>query len=1451
MKKKYALPAGILAVLIIIYMAVINLFLPPYLEKAIPLVEKMAAEYLNGQLQIKELSVSGALELKAKQLVLLDAKKQKVAELPELVISVNPLAALWGNSPVKAVSTIELIQPTVYLEMAADETWNLETILKPSETTNDDFQGLVQIKNGLLKVTTADGQWDVGIKGTVDGAADPIFALDLTLAHGEENLLVKGNLAKDGKGVLTLKTEQFSIKDFAKLAERYGQLTKASGAVHKLNLRWENTGTEIKMAGNGYLEELAGTYTYDDIPLALLLNGEVGFHDKAVVAKAVQVQINGEKLELNGELDFADDQNFAAKDFSVALKNLALQNISSQLEAAGVIRGEVTFNGTPKDWAVDGLLQADTLELAGRTFRKVRLPLEMQDKTVIVPAAEARVGEGEIALRAEYNPQTQAFRGLVTTKTVDLEDLLQVGEGSLVTTGEVAVEGQIAEGKVEGTLTANLADVAWQGLELTNVTGTASFTEQAINISRLAGTCNTVGAFSLQGTVSPEKLDLKTELAQIPLAPVLTLANMSGTGAVSGTAKITGTMSNPQAEAQVNITDGEIADQKFLNAAGNLRWLDKKLSLEAVNILMVPVDDLKSGTQQLQGTIDFKGTEPLLDLRIKTNNVRVESLLKLAGITQNLTGNLDNEVTLSGPISQPNAQGHLRLFDGSYEGYLLQDIAGSYEYSGGQLALHKFVIDTLYTSVRVEGKMFADGQLDFAVVADNINLETFKKLETYAHLAGKLVFIGRVTGSLQAPAFDGALHSEKITVNGEVFNDLDFLLTSAGGKYNNFKGKFTQAAGGQYSANLVLDYGNAFLQGTIDAQGGDVHSLLAAAGLPLEVEGALDGKIAINAGGKGSGIQVGGKIDGAVIRGIKYQSADFDLFFNQGIWHLNKLEALEMGGGLMAAQGTVNVKNRQMALEIGANNASARLLTALMENPIEFNGKMNFVAQVAGTMENPTANASLEITQGNMAGTSFDTLYGMFNLKDDVYKIDQLFIQKDVYKVSAYGTLPQDLLRAAGDRRNPQSAMDIRVHLDNANLGILPTLTKWVQWSTGNTDGTVKIAGNLENPLFYGSVKIKNGSIKLKTVETLIEQFDLEVEFQGDRLELANMSAQIGKNGKFVAKGSYALQEATAEPYRLDILADKLDIKSTYFTGLVNGNFEVSQKKNRPHIQGKIRFDDVLLNIPSIPDFGEGNTNIGLDISLELGPKIHLYNKYFYDLWLTGGLTVTGSTRYTMVDGGFAVPRGSITYLRTPFKITKGKVSFPTPGSAMPNVNFEAVTRFGRYNILMNASGEASAMDFKLVSNPPLGQQELFRMLTLKSYNNGVNGSQEGITGEDMQGLVNVGLEMAVFGNVEEIFKRELKLNEFRIYSGPIRTSLGLDNLSNHDDAVIGDDRRQYNILVSKYLTDKFLLGYTTSFDGLEYSLFAQYDMSDRFNFSFSMDEKQKHWYGVEYRITF
>ena len=143
-------------------------------------------------------------------------------------------------------------------------------------------------------------------------------------------------------------------------------------------------------------------------------------------------------------------------------------------------------------------------------------------------------------------------------------------------------------------------------------------------------------------------------------------------------------------------------------------------------------------------------------------------------------------------------------------------------------------------------------------------------------------------------------------------------------------------------------------------------------------------------------------------------------------------------------------------------------------------------------------------------------------------------------------------------------------------------------------------------------------------------------------------------------------------------------------------------------------------------------------------------------------------------------------------------------------------------------------------------------MLTLKSYSDGGSGTGgNGLETQDLQALLDVGIEMTFLRDVETLFKEDLNLDQFRVYSGNTATGIGFEINAKNSSEFTKEEKEQYNVLASKYVTDNVLVGYATSLDGQYHDTFTQYELNKNITVNFAIDEEQKKWYGVEYHISF
>lgn len=1420
MNKLFRWLLGIMAIVGIVYYSIIKFVVPGYLAQVPPLVSNLAGDYITGSVDIARVEWNGALELSVFDVQVKDKQQQLIAVLPEVRLHISPWHALFNTN--KALDRVTLEKPVIYLTLNEKEHWNVQDFLKPSESDETPFYGLLAIKEGKIITETPYGKWDFALAGTVDGSGNPKFAVDAKLAHAADSLQLKGLIDMKAVGNLTVKSEHFALEAFAPLAQEFGKVKDFRGAVRNVNLLWTNSGKDVTMAGAVVLEQLTGTAIYEDWEIPVGIDGKVAFNDKAVKTDKLLLTVDGQTAQLTGDVDFKDQNNIQGR----------------------------------------GLLTAELLKIKNEEFHKLSVPFRIIDNKAQINTARAEFGGGKADFLAEYDLGSGALVAALDLEQVKTAPLSDRPEDSFAVDGSIALKGIIKDDKFEVNLAADTVRLGWRDLLLHKVdfdidldqagckiNNFSAFTETGAMLAR--GTVTSEGAFKLQGSVT-----------DFPLAPVLEALGQQGSGLVASQFDLSGTVDAVNFTGITQFKQVDLGGLTIEEAYGGMSMQDSIVSLRDYKVKMA------QGESVLNGSINLQSEDPAFDLEVETTGVRAEPFVKVFAPEVKLTGNINNKMLITGTLSMPDVSGKFLLTDGSAEGYLIDKIATDYSYQKNDLVISDCDIVALSTEAKLNGRMDAQQNLDFKVDIKDINLSTLPINDDTVDLDGYADAQGTLTGTLSKPFFHGDVSSKAIFINGEELTDIQCKLDSDGGIKNHLLGSFKQAPKGVLSAELDYDHEQRLLQGNIVAIYGNVRSILKMAKADYNVDGLAQGEIAINPHGPKSGIFVDVWVDDISINDLKYEEMKFKGHLQDKVWYFDDVKLMETKDitdkGIVAVGGKVNLADGKLELEAGAIDANPALVTAFMADPVAVTGDLNMFVQLQGTLKDPEGNGSVEVKNGSVAGIGFDDFTAMLSLADDNLKIEQAMLNKDIYKASAYGDVPLDLFRSKEQRRDPNAQMNVQLNLDNARLGILQVISPMVEWGVGETQGQVKLAGTLEEPLVYGAVKIPEGSLKFKHVQTVIENIHTDIEFEGNKVTLKDISAKLGK-GSFKGSGTYALRSNERDAYQLDLVADNAEIASDIFTGRINGSLTVTPQRfivrqeagstplpgkgphfsYRPLLKGTVRFDDVLVNMPTIPEFGEGESNIGLDVQINLGPKIHLYNKYLYDLWLAGGLHIQGSTLYTNIGGTISADRGSISYLRTQFKVRAASAAWPIPGSVLPTVNLEATAKFQRYDIGMHISGPLEEMDLQLNSSPPLTKDQIVRMLTLQREATG----SEGVDSDDLQNLMTAGLEMAVFGDVEQIFKEALGLDEFRVYSGKLRSGIEMDTRRSRE--FTPDERNQYNVLFSKYLTDNFMVGYTTSMDNEHHSVFGQYEISKHLNINYSLNEDHENWYGLEYRVTF
>jgi translocation and assembly module TamB len=1434
---KKRLPVFIFLMLVL-YLFLWKAVLPTGLDKVRPFVEQTAETYLNGELHIGKIEASPDLCFTVRDGLLRDKNGQEVARIPALSISVNPLNLLRGSGALGMVTTITVKEPVISLVMDGQDRWNVENLLKKTESGNEDFKGKVLISDGTANIMTPYGQWQLGVDGTVDLARNPVYGLNFFLRNGKSVLSVSGAITGEGKGHMTAASDEVQVTEFAALAAHYLPISGLAGTVKEISISWDNNDEGSQLSGHASPEGLSLTYTYGGKDYPVTADGRIGFDNLDLAADRLSVTVCGQPAVVTGGLDLSDTDRPEARNLKIRLSSFDPSALPLDLPVSGAISGTILLNGNQDQLTADGTLTADALEAAGYSLSRVSVPFGASGHTAEINRASADFGGGRAFLSASYDWQS---REVVVSAQADHVDLGTAVPrlGSLIADGTVYAAGSYQDGVLQMHSLSDELSLSWNGLTLQDIAFDAALQPEGITVTRLSAYTPQNGIVTGSGSVRNGALEGDFYVTDIPVQPFFRYLGQSGEGLLSAHVLLEGTTDNPQGSAAFSIRDGQYMGFIAQEAHGLAAWKDHVARF--VNVEINP----PKGRHHIDGTVNLTTSDPVLDLTLETTGVRMEPYSEALHSPLPVTGNLTNTVHLTGPLSNPKVSGHIRAYDGSVNKFLFDELSGDYTLQDGLLTLKNFQFHALTSTATFAGTIDRSGKMNIGIDAYHISLQRLPWLKDYVSLAGAVNFNGAVSGWISRPQFTGVLTSDSVIINGEEFTGLALSITSDNGKVNELEGSFQQKSGGDYFLTARFDFAQRLFQWKAEVERGNVRSLLKMGGIQADIDGYLSGTIVLNSEGRGTGMTIQGKVEDGKVSGVPFASADFDVFTKYGYWQIRKLEARESSGGFFAAKGEFDVRKRTLNLEAAANGITPKILTVAMDDPIEIGGSLNFAAQVKGSMDDPNGNFSLEVNSGSISGVRFDSLYGMATLRNGMFSLDQLLVQRDIYKLSAYGTVPLDLLRPRDKRKNPDARMNLEIRLDNANLDILPTMTKYVQWASGPLSGKVTVTGTLENYNLNGSVDLDGGTVKVRGMNNTFDNIKFHALFEGNQVNLKEFSTTVGDKGLITASGNYRLHGGD-KPYQMNLAIRNVVIDSNLLGGKINGDIAVTQKDAMPFVSGNVNLEDLYVGLTSVPDFGSGGSPIGMDLTIDLGEKIHLHTASFYDIWGNGKMHITGTTAYPVIDGAINLMKGTLNYLNTTFRLGRSIVTWPRPGTFVPLLDMKAMTHLGQYTIFAKAQGPLSLdeLQIKLSSDPPRDENTLKRFLTLKT-------DSTDMSNNDWMTLVDAGIQLSYLSDVEDAIKQALNLDELRVYSGSLQNGIGFSVDVNRANQVIGEDRRQYNWLISRSFGGKLRLGYTASFDGEDTSIFAEYNLLRKVNLSISMDEEQNKWYGIQYHTRF
>lgn len=1362
-------------------------------------------------------------------IVVYDNDGEVMLKTPRVDISFGLLSAV--SDPYSAVKEIAVKSPTAYLKVRDNGEVNLSDIQMESEGESA-FKSKILVENGNVYSKYKGTELKLeNVNAEVDIDGDDIN-YDGTLTNFDGNIEISGYHGKTDE--IRLKSENFDVKNYENIfnllhkKEILPEFIKImSGKLPTLSLNIEKEGEDISLRGKGEIKD--GTVSVYDTVIDNI-NGTVAFSDKKIIIDAA-ASANDQAANIAGTIDFSDTPTL---DLAAKSDSFDLNEVFAKIPLKGAISVNAKITGTFDNPVIAANIAQESGEINDIIIKNTVVKARMIGKKLYVDEGRTNIFDGELFANGELDTSDLSYILHAKGEKLRLEYASNFASGLGGLFGNAALDINVhGKGddlnalKIYGHIKGE--NLHYQNVDLDNIRGSFYGNGGDITIDYLsANLADKGGSIGLEGKIFPNSfVDLSLYAQAVKFEAIHNLVPaFVGEGRGDITAKVSGNIESPNFNCRISSVFGSLFNEKYDSLRTVLSGSPEKISIDEFIFL-------KDGKNHWQASGYFGvAGEKILNLDIITQDARLENIVNLFAKDAELTGNLKNTAHIGGTLDNPAVTGHARLNRGSVKGMLIQTLDIVYAFNNDILNIESADLTMPLLDASAKGTLNVKTEaMNFDIVASDIDMERIQHKFPYK-VSGHGTFNGKVSGTIKNPEAVAVANAKSLTFNGETIENINIAANFKNNALN-VQNIDADMGEGKISANAFADFKNNLVGIGASIENVEIASLFHIANSESkQIKGKLTAKALTNGPLKEPQTQITGVIKTGTLAGYPIKDVELSMKMNRRLFEVEKFKGFEGENGEI--NGSLVIKPKVgLSGNVTGKSIDFGLFTALAGLDAKVIGKADIESSFRGSFKNPAADITLTVTKGGIEGSTFDTLTGNLSLDTGNLLVKDLVVKKDIgekhYMASVKGRVPikaaiDDTERSAKWEENPANSMDLTLHLDDANLSLIPALSKAVEWAEGETDGELKLTGSLKRPELHGNLKVESGALKLKALRKPITNINFNLVGKGREITLENFSGNLG-SGNYKASGNAALTDDDDVTYNLDLELNALQLDSVYYTGPLSGKLNLTQgvwgrgEKRRvvPKISGNISSEYAQIVVPVIPESETPTPEILLDLDLNFGKRVHLYEPQLYDMYFSGSAHFGGSTLRPFSSGTIEVHRGgAIKVSHNTFRINAGEITFNQPGTFLPSVKFFADTHVGKTKIYVALMGPLGTDKIKpyLTSSPAMSQTEIIRLLTLGTdYQKDSNGTDE------MRGILIAGLHMTVLAEAEREMKQGLSLDAFSLAYGSGST------FPRHREK---DD--YYSISAGKYISDKWLLRYN---QGLgtgtgNYLIGLTYEINDR-----------------------
>jgi hypothetical protein len=481
---------------------------------------------------------------------------------------------------------------------------------------------------------------------------------------------------------------------------------------------------------------------------------------------------------------------------------------------------------------------------------------------------------------------------------------------------------------------------------------------------------------------------------------------------------------------------------------------------------------------------------------------------------------------------------------------------------------------------------------------------------------------------------------------------------------------------------------------------------------------------------------------------------------------------------------------------VSADGVRLDALSALIPGLDRWRGTVGGTLKVAGRPGAPELDVTGDVKPLGWGDLAADSLGFEASFANEDLNLRQIAIRRGAENWRASGHLPLSLVYGEVPSL-PERPMDVEVSLPRADLAVVPMLLPQIGYASGTMDLVARATGTPKKPDLLGTVRVRDGRVRLAGRDELLEQVNASLHFTRDSLVLDALTAvQAGRQrvpGTVRGNGGASLRDLKLGDYRFVLAMRNFTAVDPLYIATFDGDFIVS---NGPKINGQVVpfvwSDDVRVQRAVVfydftkPDEGavvEASTRpLQWVYDLHVRAKDNLrWTPSDADIEFDADLNVRQSPDTLLMFGDLHALRGWYDFLSTRFTVTQANLTFDDVGGLDPLVDVIATTRFTavpssgtsevpqRYTVTVTIQGRSKEPTIEFTSDPAtLDEAAILRQITIGS-GAGAAGVAAGIGGS-LDSYLTRQLNRQLSGELQRVFRgylNELEINrEGGLFSG-------------------------------------------------------------------------------------